>query len=110
MDLVGWLRSLGLERYEAAFRKSEIDERILPTLTRDDLKEIGVSSAGHRLILLDAIAILRAMVGSTPRLYGKALRALATNGRGRFWIRRSTAARMLDPDRVKTSLPERLPQ
>ena len=38
MDIGGWLRSLGLERYEAAFRENEIDERVLPNLTAEDLK------------------------------------------------------------------------
>jgi hypothetical protein len=42
MDVVDWLRSLGLERYEAAFRDNEVDERVLPSLTQEDLKEIGV--------------------------------------------------------------------
>ena len=60
MDLGGWLRSLGLERYEAAFRENEIDERVLPNLTQEDLKEIGVGPVGHRRKLLDAIAALRA--------------------------------------------------
>src|SRR6476469_3376415 len=54
MDLGGWLRSLGLERYEAAFRENEISERVLPSLTAEDLKELGVSALGHRRILLDA--------------------------------------------------------
>ena len=38
MDLGGWLRSLGLERYEAAFRENEIDDTVLPNLTEDHLK------------------------------------------------------------------------
>src|SRR5215472_6799327 len=59
MDIVVWLRSLGLERYEAAFRENEIDERSLPSLTAEDLKELGVAALGHRRILLDAIAALR---------------------------------------------------
>ena len=42
MDIEGWLRSLGLERYEAAFRENEIDDTILPRLTAEDLKELGV--------------------------------------------------------------------
>ena len=42
MDLAGWLRNLGLERYETAFRENHIDERVLPNLTQEDLKEIGV--------------------------------------------------------------------
>jgi SAM domain (Sterile alpha motif) len=59
MDIEGWLRSLGLERYEAAFRENEIDDTILPRLTAEDLKELGVGPVGHRRKLLDAIAALR---------------------------------------------------
>jgi class 3 adenylate cyclase/predicted ATPase len=63
MDIEGWLRSLGLERYEAAFRENEIDETVLPNLTAEDLKDLGVSIVGHRRKLLDAIAALRADTG-----------------------------------------------
>src|SRR5450755_3968343 len=63
MDVVDWLRSLGLERYEAAFRDNEIDERVLPSLTQEDLKEIGVGPVGHRRMLLEAIAALRGDTG-----------------------------------------------
>jgi class 3 adenylate cyclase len=59
MDVVVWLRSLGLEEYEAAFRENKINERVLPNLTQEDLKEIGVGPVGHRRILLEAIAALR---------------------------------------------------
>src|SRR5437763_13049330 len=59
MDIVVWLRSLGLGRYEAAFRDNEIDETVLPTLTAEDLKDLGVSIVGHRRKLLDAIAAFR---------------------------------------------------
>src|SRR5262245_33352554 len=60
MDLGGWLRSLGLGKYEAAFRENEIDGTVLPRLTAEDLKELGVAALGHRRKLLDAIAGLRA--------------------------------------------------
>ena len=33
MDVVVWLRSLGLGKYEAVFRENEIDETVLPNLT-----------------------------------------------------------------------------
>ena len=33
MDLEDWLRRLGLERYEAAFRENEIDDTVLRSLT-----------------------------------------------------------------------------
>jgi hypothetical protein len=59
MDIVVWLRSLGLGKYEAAFRENEINERVIPSLTAEDLKEIGVGPVGHRRILLEAIATLR---------------------------------------------------
>jgi class 3 adenylate cyclase len=59
MDVVVWLRSLGLEEYEAAFRDNKINERVLPSLTQEDLKEIGVAPVGHRRILFEAIAALR---------------------------------------------------
>ena len=60
MDVGGWLRSLGLERYEAAFRDNEIDDTVLLSLTAEDLKELGVGILGHRRKLLDAIAALHA--------------------------------------------------
>src|SRR6201993_3408190 len=59
MDIVVWLRSLGLGKYEAVFRENEIDESILPNLTAEDLKELGVTALGHRRKLLNAIATLR---------------------------------------------------
>jgi hypothetical protein len=59
MDLGSWLRSLGLEQYETAFHENEIDDKVLPSLTQEDLKEIGVGPVGHRRKLLDAIAQLR---------------------------------------------------
>ena len=59
MDVAVWLRSLGLGKYEAAFRDNEIDETVLPSLTHENLKELGVTALGHRLKLLDAIAALR---------------------------------------------------
>ena len=60
MDIPGWLRNLGLEKYEAAFRDNEINEKVLPKLTAEDLKDIGIGIVGHRRVLLDAIAALRA--------------------------------------------------
>ena len=65
MNIVVWLRSLGLGKYEAAFRENEIDETVLPSLTHETLKELGVTAVGHRLKLLDAIAALRSDAGVT---------------------------------------------
>ena len=63
MDVGGWLRGLGLGQYEANFRDNKIDADLLPRLTNDDLKDIGVSALGDRLQLLDAIA---ALAGAKP--------------------------------------------
>jgi class 3 adenylate cyclase len=64
MDVGGWLRRLGLEQYEATFRENDIDETVLPNLTHETLKDLGVTSVGHRLKLLDAIATLRGHASS----------------------------------------------
>jgi SAM domain (Sterile alpha motif) len=65
-------KELGLERYEPLFRDNEIDWEVLPKLTSEDLKEIGVVAIGHRRKLLDAIAALgtevpAATVTAAPR-------------------------------------------
>src|SRR5262249_22526354 len=66
MDVVVWLRSLGLEQYEAAFRENAITEKLLPSLTAEDLKDLGVSIVGHRRALLNAIADLRSNTNAEP--------------------------------------------
>jgi class 3 adenylate cyclase/tetratricopeptide (TPR) repeat protein len=58
MDVGGWLRGLGLGKYEAAFLDNGIGEAVLPHLTVEDLKEIGVATVGDRRMLLAAIAAL----------------------------------------------------
>ena len=50
MELGGWLRSLGLAQYEAIFRENAIDTDILPDLTEDHLREMGLP-LGARLKL-----------------------------------------------------------
>src|SRR5499427_1302046 len=60
MDVAAWLQGLGLGRYVPAFRDNEIDWEVLPKLTSEDLREIGVAAIGHRRKLLDAIATLSA--------------------------------------------------
>lgn len=58
MNVSDWLRNLGLEQYEPIFRKNEIDDTVLARLTVEDLKDLGVTTIGHRRRLLDAIAAL----------------------------------------------------
>jgi len=58
MDVVAWLRGLGLERYAPAFCENDVDGEVLPELTSEDLISIGVASVGHRRRLLASIASL----------------------------------------------------
>ncbi len=59
MNVANWLRSLGLERYEPAFRENDVGADLLHQLTAEDLKELGVATVGHRRRLLAAIGALR---------------------------------------------------
>jgi hypothetical protein len=58
MDIAAWLGGLGLAQYAAAFAENDITAALLPRLTGEDLRELGVGSIGHRRMLLDAIAAL----------------------------------------------------
>src|SRR5262249_3058863 len=58
MDVAEWLRTLGLGRYEAAFRENDVSAGLLSKLTEGDLKDLGITSVGHRRLLLEAIAAL----------------------------------------------------
>jgi SAM domain (Sterile alpha motif) len=98
MDVVVWLRSLGLGKYEAAFRENEIDETVLPSLTHETLKELGVTAVGHRLKLLDAIAALRKDASGKPHTVDAATASSAPSAhpesrsfRSRAWTRCSLA-------------------
>src|SRR5215471_9397325 len=65
MDVGGWLRELGLGRYEPAFIENAIDSEVLPELTEDDLKKLGIP-LGDRKRLIKAI---RAMVAGSPAAF-----------------------------------------
>ena len=79
MDLGGWLRGLGLGQYEANFRDNKVNADLLPRLTNDDLKDIGVSALGDRLQLLDAIATL---AGAKPLADARASQSEPTASKG----------------------------
>ena len=79
MDVIVWLRSLGLGHYEAAFRENDIDETVLPGLTHETLKELGVASIGHRVKLLDAIGALHSDAGGKTPSVDTATRSSASS-------------------------------
>ena len=58
MDIGEWLREAGLQSYEQAFKDNAVDIEILPRLTADDLRDIGVHAVGHRRKILEAIRLL----------------------------------------------------
>ena len=57
-QIADWLEKLGLGQYAQRFAENDINFAILPDLTDQDLKELGVASLGHRRQLLRAIAEL----------------------------------------------------
>ena len=62
MDLGGWLRSLGLEQYEAVFRAHAIDSDVFSELSEGDLEKLSIP-LGDRKRLIKAI---RALVATSP--------------------------------------------
>ena len=64
MDVAAWLRGVGLPQYEQTFRDKAIDAEVLPQLTDEHLKELGLP-LGHRLRLLNAIATLNDSANNT---------------------------------------------
>ena len=69
MDVAEWLRALDLSQYAAAFHENAVTADLLPSLTSDDLKDIGVAAVGHRRRLLDAIAALRPAADPVPDIH-----------------------------------------
>jgi class 3 adenylate cyclase len=64
MDVADWLHTLNLGQYEATFRENSVGMDVLPSLTVDDLKDLGVTAIGDRRRLLNAIAALRPTEGA----------------------------------------------
>jgi len=56
MDTGGWLRRFGLGEYETAFRENKVNEAVLPKLTTEDLKDLGMAAVGGPPKLGEAIA------------------------------------------------------
>ena len=67
-QIAGWLEKLGLGQYAPRFAENDINFAILSDLTDQDLKELGVSSLGHRRQLLRAIAELNTVEKGAPKL------------------------------------------
>ena len=82
MDVAAWLEGLGLRQYVRAFAENGVDADVLPRLTVEDLREIGVVAVGHRRKLVDAIAALQARAAASARRHAStpAASVPASNG------------------------------
>ena len=58
-EVLQWLNGLGLGQYADSFARHEIGLQLLPELSDDDLREIGITALGHRKTMLLAIDLLR---------------------------------------------------
>ena len=68
MQQIGdWLQKLGLGQYAQRFAENNISFSVLPDLTDQDLKELEVSSLGHRRQLLRAISELTRREKDAPK-------------------------------------------
>ena len=76
-QIADWLEKLGLGQYAQRFAENDITFTILSDLSDQDLKELGVSSLGHRRHLLRAIAELNIQT-SPPKLATAAPASVAT--------------------------------
>ena len=93
MDVGDFLRELGLQQYQAAFRDNRIDIRVLPKLTAEDLKDLGVTLVGDRRMLLMRLPL------SVSR------RRLRSRLVGMFWTPGSSGARKRPPPRRPSAAP-----
>jgi class 3 adenylate cyclase/tetratricopeptide (TPR) repeat protein len=64
-QIADWLKKLGLSEYAQRFTDNDVDASVLPDLTDQDLKDLGVS-LGHRRKMLRAIAELQSVEKTAP--------------------------------------------
>src|SRR5580692_8253592 len=65
-QIADWLKTLGMSEYAQRFAENDIDIAVLPHLTDQHLKDLGVS-LGHRLKMLHAVAQLAGAAPATPQ-------------------------------------------
>ena len=85
MDIAAWLRELGLERYQAAFRDNEIDAEVLPELT-------DVASDGPRPTARSAPKAPEGDRSAARRRFAAACPETSSGGAGTGFRRRAAAA------------------
>ena len=71
--IADWLISLELAQYTQAFVDNDIDLAVLPSLFEQDLKELGVTSMGHRKKMFQAIRSMADASAPSQQSDGEAL-------------------------------------
>lgn len=79
-EIASWLQGLGLEQYAGVFIDNDIEPSILPKLSDNDLRELGVKSVGHRKRILTAIAALSRPPAQLPKVDDDAKRDALQSG------------------------------
>jgi hypothetical protein len=60
----GWLCALDLGKYSETFELNEVDNEVLPLLTMEDLREMGINAVGARRKMFNAIQELQHSYGA----------------------------------------------
>ena len=66
--LSDWLSALDLQTYAPLFASNDISFELLHEITADDLRDMGISSVGHRRVLVLAIAKLKKPTNPSTQL------------------------------------------
>ena len=96
MDVREWLDSLDLGQYAQAFEENDIDWDLIPRLTADELKEIGVKSVGHRKRIMEAVAHLARDAGTPTDGWHEQTSPVITTGTDREAERRQLTVMFCD--------------
>ena len=67
-DVRTWLAGIGLGQYADAFEANDVEMDLLKDVDDQVLKDIGVTSAGHRLRIRNAIAKLASDIRCRSRM------------------------------------------
>jgi SAM domain (Sterile alpha motif) len=92
-EVRSWLEAIGLAQYADTFEANEIDMDLLEQVDDQILKDIGVSAAGHRLRIRNAIAKMGLVVTADAKetaatsLLLKPRRNLTSNRAGRVRLK-----------------------
>lgn len=105
-DVSNYLNQLGLGQYSESFIKNDIDGSVLPFITDDDLKEIGVQNLGHRIKIRNFVGATIKEDISFPPLYQQSdsIHPLPQSAFNHMFSENQAAEKIQDGDMVKCSI------